>query len=188
MPKRHSWLTVFSLVCFCVLGWAQIETWRHEWTDRFCIQHYSRSTVAAEASNLDRWGIYDGHVGWFRLRQRYDEDLTWLNTFKPIRWRVLGFGYSHEEHIMRGLSARGWIVKGNSDFQVATVPLWFVLGLMLILPVRWVWLTVRGRGEIPECACKVCRYDLRAHSAGQRCPECGTVIPSSLGAACKHAG
>lgn len=25
--------------------------------------------------------------------------------------------------------------------------------------------------------CLICGYDLRAHSPGQRCPECGTVIP-----------
>jgi hypothetical protein len=26
--------------------------------------------------------------------------------------------------------------------------------------------------------CMECGYDLRAHHAGQRCPECGTAIPS----------
>ena len=184
MAKRRSWLTAVSLVCFCVLAWVQISiwTWRYD-NERFVICHLSRDEAKPfDVTILDRWGIYEGHVGWFRLRSRYDGDLTWLTTFKPVHYGISGhseglwgFGYFHTKHVEWGLTG---FLKRNDDFQAATVPLWFVLVLTLVFPVRWVWLTVRQRKDIPERACKVCRYDLRAHSAGQRCPECGTVISS----------
>ena len=50
-----------------------------------------------------------------------------------------------------------------------------------ILPVIWAYHFRRERRErrkrylVGKCA--VCEYDLRVHSSGQRCPECGTVIP-----------
>jgi len=37
-----------------------------------------------------------------------------------------------------------------------------------------------GSGTI-ERLCPTCRYDLRAHKAGDRCPECGIAIPQGLG-------
>ena len=92
---------------------------------------------------------------------------------EPVNCRFFGFGYMREASFVRYWDGS----ETNVEYQMATVPLWFVLLLTLLLPVRWLWLTFRRREEVPERACEVCRYDLRAHSAGQRCPECGTMIP-----------
>jgi hypothetical protein len=50
----------------------------------------------------------------------------------------------------------------------------------LLVPVWWsvIWAIrreIRQRGDIPHCS--VCDYDLRAHRPGDRCPECGALIP-----------
>lgn len=37
---------------------------------------------------------------------------------------------------------------------------------------------LRRRSRLAHNLCPTCAYDLRAHKAGDRCPECGTPIPS----------
>jgi len=178
MPRRRSWLTLLSLACFCVLAWIQVETWRDTLEDRFVIRRESRSAAATTAitamyfDTIDRWGFYRSHVGWVRERYHGD-DVKWMDTFQSVHCWVFGFGYFHEKYVAWGLNGS----KSNYDYQMATVPLWFLLLLSLILPIRWLWLTFRRRKAIDERLCESCRYDLRAHLPGQRCPECGTVIP-----------
>ncbi|HEX2970752.1 MAG TPA: hypothetical protein VHP11_00365 [Tepidisphaeraceae bacterium] len=62
------------------------------------------------------------------------------------------------------------------------VPYWLIMMLTLILPLVWgqqEWKQRRTR-RIARGLCPICGYDLRAHRPGQRCPECGTPIPSTL--------
>ena len=60
------------------------------------------------------------------------------------------------------------------------VPLWFPLLLFLILPAVWLRRFRSERRKQREGLCRQCGYDLRAHSPGQVCPECGTPVPAEL--------
>jgi hypothetical protein len=49
-------------------------------------------------------------------------------------------------------------------------------------PPIWLWVKdvrqTRRMRKSNEQRCRKCHYDLRAHKAGERCPECGTEIPT----------
>jgi hypothetical protein len=53
--------------------------------------------------------------------------------------------------------------------------------LILLACAFWCYRRGRERLELERQKaigrCPVCKYDLRAHKPGQRCPECGTEIP-----------
>ena len=52
-------------------------------------------------------------------------------------------------------------------------PVSLLAGLLLICELRRKW---RNRSRDDDSLCPTCSYDLRAHKAGERCPECGTTI------------
>jgi len=63
------------------------------------------------------------------------------------------------------------------------VPIYELAACMTaILPMaglmRWRWLGQRAAWRWENSLCVDCGYDLRAHQPGDRCPECGTVIPA----------
>ena len=77
-----------------------------------------------------------------------------------------------------------WIVFGPSPIRWGVrCAYWFVLVLALILPAIWMRGQIhrarRRRREISNL-CPTCGYDLRAHHAGDRCPECG-MVPTPRG-------
>ncbi|MCL2639539.1 MAG: hypothetical protein FWD53_01710 [Phycisphaerales bacterium] len=45
---------------------------------------------------------------------------------------------------------------------------------------HWRWQTVKLRRQRLQGCCPTCEYDLRVHRPGQRCPECGTLIVTSV--------
>jgi hypothetical protein len=55
----------------------------------------------------------------------------------------------------------------------ASVPHWFVAGILAVLPVCWMISRSRSKKTNPGL-CRSCGYDLRATS--DRCPECGTPV------------
>jgi hypothetical protein len=66
---------------------------------------------------------------------------------------------------------------------VTTAPYW-LLALLTAIPAllgarRW----RRARHLARLGLCRHCGYDLRAHQPGERCPECGTVVPISSASA-----
>ena len=82
----------------------------------------------------------------------------------------------------------GWHVHAPSaaeDHHHASIhlPHWLLILVFLLAPGRWVHLHFsRWKGERrarKQGLCLVCAYDLRAHKPGERCPECGTVIPQT---------
>jgi hypothetical protein len=58
--------------------------------------------------------------------------------------------------------------------QSLTIPYWFPALVFSALPAWWLFQHRRRRPK--PGLCPKCRYDLRAHAAGQKCPECGAVI------------
>jgi hypothetical protein len=67
------------------------------------------------------------------------------------------------------------------------VPHWFAVAVFLIAPIWWVRREVRRRSMLRrrEHAYSRCGYDLRAHVAGENCPECGGLIERKTGVAKK---
>lgn len=64
-------------------------------------------------------------------------------------------------------------------YQVFVLPLWMPIALTLVIPA-WIAWNQRKKMQLESSSlCLKCRYDLRAHQEGQRCPECGTVIARS---------
>lgn len=101
-----------------------------------------------------------------------------LNPYGPD---IHGFSWHGFEH----LTYRYPVPKGMGSGTAVLyqtyflAPLWALSMLWAILPVIY-WTFIRKRRRIAtriaKGLCLVCGYDLRSHSPGQRCPECGTEI------------
>jgi hypothetical protein len=63
--------------------------------------------------------------------------------------------------------------SSHPAFFICSVPYWFLALLLWYLKRR----LLPRRPQTPGL-CPTCTYDLRAHTPGQRCPECGTPIPA----------
>jgi hypothetical protein len=100
----------------------------------------------------------------------------WLPTFRePLGWRayLLGFGLERRT----GVAA---------SIYTLYLPHWFIVALLLLYPLRWArrtefWLT-QSRQRRAAGQCLGCGYDLRMHKSGDRCPECGQLIPAKRAA------
>ena len=66
------------------------------------------------------------------------------------------------------------------DAAVLRVPYWLLLAATGALPIAGLLRAHQRRRAAREAAlrghCPVCGYDLRAHTRGERCPECGTAV------------
>jgi len=104
-----------------------------------------------------------------------DEISTFLDYDAP-KWRGrFGFLYSASYH-----APGAPIHEDYYDYHGVVVPLWFVAGLLAVLPTlvaargaRRLW---RNERHLPG-TCPRCGYDLRATPG--RCPECGTPTKAS---------
>jgi hypothetical protein len=65
----------------------------------------------------------------------------------------------------------------SSGFRV-TFPYWFACAILGIMPFLWLMRVWRAAHRRARGLCSVCGYDLRASK--DRCPECGTLMPSQL--------
>lgn len=66
-----------------------------------------------------------------------------------------------------------------SDGYRVGFPLWLPLMplmLLLVWQARKCVKALREYAAIQQGLCPTCRYDLRMHKSGDRCPECGRVI------------
>ena len=95
----------------------------------------------------------------------------------PSFWNQLGFS---RESVT-------WFHAGNVDSsRTLTFPMALVDLATLTVPAVWIAAALarkrRRLHRIRQGLCPTCSYDLRAHHAGQKCPECGIPIaaPSSL--------
>jgi hypothetical protein len=60
------------------------------------------------------------------------------------------------------------------------MPFWILVLMFSIFPICLGLRHIRRRMKPPSGLCPNCNYDLRAHKAGDNCPECGTQIESSI--------
>lgn len=104
------------------------------------------------------------------------------STFQPAPWLYTRLGFRllflHQPDNPKAVTAwRLWEL---------IVPNWFPMVLLAIVPAFWVRRQLKRRQLRRRAAhglCAHCGYDLRAHRAGEKCPECGTAIPEPA-----HAG
>jgi hypothetical protein len=96
-------------------------------------------------------------------------------TYPPPVFRsasFLGFRYRYSAAIDTIHSTATESLADCMTSRALGVPYWsclpFLLPLLLFLR--------RSRRPAPGF-CSTCGYDLRAHHPGEKCPECGTVIP-----------
>ena len=71
-----------------------------------------------------------------------------------------------------------FIVASATENHHASIPVpYFLLTSLAAIPLlRLLWANRRSVRRNVAGLCRECDYDLRAHQAGARCPECGTVI------------
>src|SRR5262249_12717058 len=66
----------------------------------------------------------------------------------------------------------------DTDLDDWCVPSWMFFLLFSIYPTLYLINRIRIKST-PIFACQKCSYDLRAHKAGDKCPECGRLISPS---------
>ncbi|HVT81843.1 MAG TPA: hypothetical protein VHM90_14450 [Phycisphaerae bacterium] len=65
------------------------------------------------------------------------------------------------------------------DYSVFILPFWMAIAASIVAPAGAAWRQIQRRRRdslLAASLCLQCRYDLRAHQPGQRCPECGWLI------------
>lgn len=70
----------------------------------------------------------------------------------------------------RGRILSRW--QDQLDIDIAILPYWIIVSVLLAPPGLWVFALVRMRWRRARGLCPICGYDLRASQG--RCPECGT--------------
>jgi hypothetical protein len=129
-----------------------------------------------------------GELDWYYV---WDTDITQPDAFRYYRsGNPQGFG---TRAISLKAEPRMWSVgpilhfayfdsipSYAERFVEIMLPWWFLTLLTAVLPFVRIRQWFRRRGYPAGC-CSVCGYDLRASQ--DRCPECGTVIPSKAEAA-----
>ena len=101
------------------------------------------------------WCVVDGGGG-VAMGSRFASIVLFAGDGK------LGIGWTHSDLLFEGS---------------VSLPVWAALMLTAVLPGWWVYRRIRPK-ILPTGLCPTCRYDLRAHQPGQKCPECGTLIPA----------
>lgn len=67
----------------------------------------------------------------------------------------------------------------RTHYRLIAIPLLYLAALLAIPPVLWLAGSMRNRSRRRPGHCRGCGYDLRA--THDRCPECGTPVPSPGG-------
>jgi hypothetical protein len=80
-----------------------------------------------------------------------------------LRW--LGFGHQSA-------------ARPDQGYQDVFVPHGFIALVLAALPLTRLVSLWRLRQRLTHRLCRACGYDLRAHSGGERCPECATPVQS----------
>jgi hypothetical protein len=98
-----------------------------------------------------------------------------FSGFGPAHYRPLGFGVVRR--VTTDPSFGPW--QRRWTHLALSVPHWFVALLLVAAPAWWSRARLTRGFRRRAGGCLTCGYDLRAHGAGERCPECGTVAKPS---------
>jgi hypothetical protein len=114
------------------------------------------------------------------LRVRFNEFVfrngSSVLSADTITWKRSADASTHEGGGLSGFT-NGGVVKGAQAARWVTVPHWFVVAILGVLPVLWFAERRRTAHRRASNRCTVCGYDLRA--TPERCPECGAFPASS---------
>ena len=124
----------------------------------------------------------------FTTQHHLDPPIPWPATIKPRP------GVSMHNEVIRTLNNACGFTYARIDTapapftplttiaRITVLPYWFLLTLFLAYPILYP-LTRRLRAwrtnlKNHQGLCPTCAYDLRAHTPGTNCPECGTPAPA----------
>ena len=100
-----------------------------------------------------------------------DVGWSWVIGQIPLRlrttvWKKIGFC---------------WLVTHGTGFTsyYLAFPIWVALLPPCIVGLASAKRLIRIRRRLAFYRCTFCGYDLRSHTPGEKCPECGTLIPNS---------
>jgi len=104
----------------------------------------------------------------------------YYGTSSPTFFDHLGFDWrsSHEprSHLWTAPDHDSFPCEAESFEYQGSIPLWAPTTLLGLAPSFW--LVRRLRRPNRPGLCTNCSYDLRAHRAGDKCPECGSPVPA----------
>lgn len=187
-----------SLLAFAASLWLWIDSYWHarrigwaihqEDRDEATITVYHLFNRRGQAEFIFERSRHDGvRLAEAREKQSYfsqDPGLVWESF--PAHWMLFVFAPQRSSPSFSqklGFSRS----RAQSRFKAPSVPFvttskmglpnWLIVLITGVVPIRWCVGSVRKRVRIRRGCCGVCGYDLRASI--DRCPECGTAIPSA---------
>jgi hypothetical protein len=139
--------------------------------DRFYTKDSSGNILPMTPARFD--GVYQiAKSGWsvyFRDKAENEEWMGFWGHFKAFGLRHIGIG---------DIWDKIWVIQVG-------FPFWFLMVLFGAAP-GWelgAWVIQKRKKKPGHCV--QCGYDLRAHHAGQKCPECGKVIGEAETGSCE---
>ncbi|HEY4328830.1 MAG TPA: hypothetical protein VGN88_03775 [Phycisphaerae bacterium] len=207
MKRRR--IPIFSLISL-VLCLAISALWIRSYyvCDNFTwdFQHASKPHWLTQWAFASRTGCFDvGRIeygpdkpGWFLDEIFYTSDGTasglsshhipkpdddimdsWLRSdFIWKRW-----GFFSQDVVVAPMIDMGQIISPDVTGWQSTYPFWLPFLLTAALPLfrlPRLFFFLRARRRTSTIRCSQCAYDLRAHHPGDKCPECGTLVPPKI--------
>lgn len=120
---------------------------------------------AQTASKLRPRGIYAEDID----RRLYDSTFAWLS---------LGFQKSSGPYPHMIMLPTGAMLYLRLHLRVWVIPLWIFPPVFAIVPNFYFLAFLRRTRPPRDRLCTKCRYNLRAHKPGDKCPECGIPVQS----------
>lgn len=116
-------------------------------------------------------GGYAGH--------EQDGPSSWIAADRETHWddelstRVECFGIMFRAGLKSTSGSE--VPRNDAPIYSLMFPQWMpaVLAAIPLMVAAWRW---RKRLSPDQILCGICTYDLRAHKAGDKCPECGTKV------------
>lgn len=190
--RRATSHTICALTCFVLI--ATVCAWMQSYWSPHALSYIWREPAPPYDSfhmydfTETYWSILSCSGGLKFQLQRHEDPTCWHDGFEWdafLRGSQFGRYPSvsiDQRHIPPAVIGLDWI--GASYFHerqlqiIVVVPHGVVALAAAVLP--WLWLRrFRQLRPVNAGLCPKCRYDLRAHKPGDKCPECGTAVTAS---------